>query len=129
VIRKDPATTALQARTAQRKTVQQALDLAAEVVFRYWRDSMGFDPNRTILNDKRRARLIARLRENGGDVSELLHAVDGALRDDWTMGRDPRSTKLYNGTETIFRDREKVEALLVLAPNRDTEHPYLQATP
>ena len=101
------------------------LDLAVEVIFRYWRDRMGFDPDRTILNDKRKARIAARLRENGADVSEMLYVVDGALRDDWTMGRDPRSTKPFNGIATVFRDREKCEELLALVKGREEEHPYL----
>jgi len=113
-------------KTADRKTKEAGLDLAAEVVFRYWRDRMGFDPARTLLNEKRKSRIIARLRENGGDVSELLYVVDGALRDDWTMGRDARSTKPYNGTQTIFRDREKLEGLLALVPDRADMHPYLE---
>lgn len=114
------------ARTEQRRTVEAALDLAAATVFAYWRDRMGKDPSRTILNEKRRSRIVARLRENGGDVSELLYCVDGALRDDWTMGRDPRSPKPYNGTETIFRDREKVETLIALTFPHEGPHPYLE---
>lgn len=115
-----------QERTAARKRKEAALELAAEIIFRYWRDRMGFDPARTVLNEKRRERIVARLRENGGDVSELLYVVDGAVKDPWTMGRDPRSTKPYNGTQTIFRDREKVEELLALVKGlREETHPYL----
>ena len=119
------APTAIQAKTATRKVKEQALDLAAEVVFRYWRDRMGFNPTATLFNDKRKARIIARLRENGGDVGELLYVVDGAVKDDWTMGRDARSSKAYNGTETVFRDREKVEGYLQLVKDRQERHPYL----
>jgi hypothetical protein len=116
---------AVVAATEQRLTKEAALRVAAEVVFRYWRDRMGFDPARTVLTAKREQRIIARLKENHGDVSELLYCVDGALKDDWTMGRDARSTKPYNGTQTIFRDREKVEELVALVPKRDAQHPYL----
>jgi hypothetical protein len=119
--------TAVQEKAVRRATVQQGLDLAADVVFRYWRDSMGFDPARTLLNEKRKTRIIARLRENGGDVSELLYVVDGALKDEWTMGRAPNSVKPYNGTETIFRDREKVEDLVKLVKKREAMHPYLES--
>ena len=87
---------------------------------------MGFDPTRTILNPKRQKRILDRLLENRGDVSELLYVVDGALKDDWTMGRAPNSTKPYNGTETIFRDREKVEGLASLVKTRLDTHPYLE---
>ena len=114
-------------RTANRKTKEAALDLGVEVIFRYWRDRMGFDPDRTILNEKRRKRIMDRLRENGGDVSELLYVVDGALLDDWTMGRDPRSRKPCNGTQTVFRDREYLESLLGFVKDRADVHPYLEA--
>ena len=118
--------TALQARTARRRTVESGLKLGAATVFAYWRDVMGHPG--AILDAKREARLIARLRENGADVSELLYCVDGAVRDDWTMGRSANSTKPYNGTETIFRDREKVESLVAMVRDRKVMHPYLEDT-
>ena len=123
------AEVAVRNEATRRANVTRGLDLAATVVFTYWRDSMGFHPARTILSPKRKERIVARLRENGGDVSELLYVVDGALRDDWTMGRDPRSTKAYNGTETVFRDREKVESFLALVKHQETEHPFLRDHP
>ena len=106
--------------------MEGALKLGSQVVFSYWRDVM-HHPG-AILDQKRETRIIARLRENGGDVSELLYVVDGALRDDWTMGRDPRSSKLFDGTETIFKSREKCEALLALVRDRADTHPYLEAS-
>jgi hypothetical protein len=124
-----PRETAVRGKTAVRLGKQAALDLGVELVFTYWRDRMGFDPDRTILNEKRRKRILDRLLENSADVSELLYCVDGAVRDDWTMGRAPNSTKPYNGTETIFRDREKVEGLVQLVKNRLEVHPYLEDQP
>ena len=121
-----PAEVAVIEKAQRRQVKADALRLAVEIVFRYWRDAMGLDPKRTILTGKREARISARLQENGVDVSELLYCVDGALLDDWTMGRDPKSTKAYNGTETIFRDREKVESLLALVTDRQEEHPHLE---
>lgn len=81
----------------------------AQVVFAYWQDVMG--TQRAVFDTQRRARIVARLRESRGDLGELLYVVDGAERDDWTMGRSGRSATKYNGVETIFRDRAMVERL------------------
>ena len=84
--------------------------LAAGMVFSYWAMTMGHE--KSIFDGKRERRLLARLKENGGDVGELLYAVDGAKRDDYLMGRDPKSDgRVYDGIETIFRDRSQVERL------------------
>ena len=118
--------TAVQEKTALRRTKEAVLDLAVDVVFRYWRDRMGFDPDRTHNTPKRKKRILDRLLENGVDVSELLYVVDGCLRSDWYMGRSANSTTKYNGTEHIFLDRERVEKLSNLVPKRETVHPYIQ---
>ena len=118
--------TAVQEKTAVRRTKEAVLDLAVDVVFRYWRDRMGFDPDRTHNTLKRKKRILDRLLENGVDVSELLYVVDGCLRSDWYMGRSANSTTKYNGTEHIFLDRERVEKLSNLVPKRETVHPYIQ---
>lgn len=113
--------------TGRRKTVEAGLDLAADVLFAYHRDRFGHP--RAILDDKRRNRIIARLRENGGDVSELLYALDGALKDDWIMGRAKESTKKYDSIDTIFRDRGQVERFLaLLPPNLPPRHSFLEAS-
>lgn len=110
--------------TATRKTREAALHLGAQVVFTYWRAKMG-KTVRSLLDPKRETRLISRLRENGGDVSELLYAVDGATRDEFLMGRDDRAARPYNGIETIFRDRAQVERLVALVKQRQEQHPFL----
>ena len=115
-------------RAIQMKRVLKALDVAAEVIFGYWRERMG-KTNRVILDDKRRSKIIQRLRENGGDVSELLFTVDGALRDQYLMGTSNNGGRRYDGIETIFRDRGQVERLVELSRwDGDTEHPYLAGT-
>jgi len=82
--------------------------------------------DRTIFDGKRASQITARLRENGADVTELLYAVDGALRDDWIMGRAPKTNgQTYNGIETIFRERAQVERLVALVPAKRPEHPFL----
>ena len=115
----------VQLRTRERKTKEAALKLAAEVVFRYWRDRMGWEPTRTLLTDDRERKVIKALRENGADVSELLYAIDGALRDDWTMGRAPNSTKKYDDLESLLLNRNRIEKFLRLVPERWAQHPFL----
>jgi hypothetical protein len=118
--------TAVQERSAQRKRLEAGLDLAADVVFCYWRDRLGKNPDSTILTEPRKKKLFDRLRENGGDVSEMLYVVDGTLKSDWHMGRAANSTTKYNDIETIFRDRGQVEKLRDLVSRRESRHPYLE---
>jgi uncharacterized protein YdaU (DUF1376 family) len=113
----------VEAATQRRHTVEAALHLAVETAFAYWQARLGHPG--AILDRKRASRIEARLRENGGDVSELLYAVDGALRDDWLMGRDAKSHRRYDGIETVFRDREQVERLVASVPGRNGQHPFL----
>lgn len=121
-----PDTGPEEAKAADRKRKQDALNFAARVVFSYWRAQMGRNGN-TYFDDKRRTRLVSRLRENGGNVAELLHCVDGALRDDWIMGRDKDSKRKYDDVDQVFRDRAQVERLAALAnPVSMDTHPFLE---
>ena len=112
-------------RTTERLTQEEAWTRMAEVVFAYWAARMGHP--KAILDRKREGKILARLRENRGDLGELLYVVDGARKDDWLMGRDPRCPRSYDGIETLFRDREQVERLANLAPGYRTgqAHPML----
>jgi hypothetical protein len=65
------------------------------------------------LDPKRRKRIDARLRE-GFSADQLCQAISGARKDDWLMGRDPRSSKVYDGIQTILRDADQVERLIEL---------------
>lgn len=112
---------------AQRKRRSEE-NSAAKVVFAYWQEVMG--KPRALFDDRRRSRIIARLRENSGDVGELLFAIDGAEKDDWLMGRDNKSGgKKYNDIETVLRDRAQVEKLAesIGAYQRGEEHPIMKA--
>src|SRR5207249_3086724 len=62
-------------KTAKREQVADALRFGAEVVFSYWRERLG--KRRAVFDGKRERRIIERLRENSGNVSELLWAVEG----------------------------------------------------
>lgn len=91
----------------RRMAADELRRVQAQLVFSYWAKKMGHE--RALLDHDRERRLIKRLEENRGNVDELLYVVDGALRDDWTMGRDNRSTKRFDGIETIYQDRAHVE--------------------
>ena len=109
------------------KEKQDRQNDTAALVFSYWQVVMG--KPRAVMDPTRVTRIKARLRENLGNVSELLYAIDGARTDDWLMGRDTRSRgKSYNGIETIFRDRAIVEKLAerVGGYKRDEPHPSLK---
>lgn len=103
----------------------------AELVFAYWAAKL--DHPKALLDKERELRLTKRLQENQGDVHELLYVVDGARKDDWTMGRTSRSTVKYDGIETLYQDRAHVEKFAALCPahKRGDPHPmavkYLEA--
>jgi hypothetical protein len=94
--------------TRRTVTREQERKLQAEMVFLYW--TARFAHAQAILDHKREARIMARLAENGGDVSELLYALDGAFHDDFIMGRNEHaSKKAHDGIETLLRDRGQIE--------------------
>jgi AAA domain len=85
----------------------------AVAIFDYWKVS--HDKAHALLDDKR-AKLIAdRLQENDGDVSELLHAIDGALEDDFF--RD-------HGIDTLLKDRGTIERLVEKVRDADVDAPH-----
>ncbi|HWO88832.1 MAG TPA: hypothetical protein VNL98_06755 [Gemmatimonadales bacterium] len=121
-----PAVSDLAHRSQRAKAIQQELEAGARLVFAYFCAAMGRN-GAYLLDEKRLKRLVARLRENGGDVSELFYAVDGAKQDDWIMGRDERARKGgWRNIETIFRDRGQVERFVDTITDRAAIHPTLQ---
>lgn len=88
----------------QDKTKAQVVE-----VFEHWKSAMGH-PGSRLGPDKER-RIKARLKE-GYSVEQLCGAIDGALRDEFLMGRDPKSPRKYDGIETLLRDGSQVERLL-----------------
>lgn len=95
--------------TLERLKREDLFGKMTEVVFSYWAARLHHPT--ALLDRKRERRVMARLRESGGDWGLLCFAVDGALLDDWLMGRDVHSPRRYDGIETIFRDRAQVERL------------------
>lgn len=92
---------------------------AAGFLFSYWQRVMG--KPRSLLNDTRETRIVARLRENGDDVGELLHAIDGNRAHAYYQQEG------HNSDEFIFRNREQVEKNLDKLPKgrAGVEHPML----
>ena len=84
--------------------------IAAELVFAYWAKSFGKERSFLTDNDPRERKILARMAENDDDVSELLYALDGAKRSKFLMG-DNESRTVYDGIETLLRDRAQVEKL------------------
>lgn len=89
---------------------KRKLDAQARLVFEYFRAAFGKRDSYLYCEDHRK-RLVRRLTENGGDVSELFYAIDGAKKDDWIMGR-AKGSKGYKTIDTVLRDREQVNKFL-----------------
>lgn len=94
----------------------------AEFVFAYW--ALVMQHPRALFDDKRRARIEAALRQNKGDVGELLYAIDGARKTPYLMGENASQTR-YDGIETVLRDRAQIEKLARMCPGygRGDTHP------
>ena len=78
-------------------------------VLEHWR-SRGYHSRPVADLPDRRARIRERLAE-GLDGATLKAALDGASLDDWLMGRDPKSPRIFKGIETLLRDAAQVERL------------------
>lgn len=102
------------AKTDARERRQEYRRALAGFVFSYWAQKMGHPGAR--LDRDRLRKISARLEECEDDPRELLFAVDGALRDDWLMGKDSQSTRKYDQIKTLFRNREQIEHLAELVP-------------
>ena len=108
-----------------RKAREAVLRHAAEIVFTYHRDLFGHSPTRCRLTPSKERFILARLRENDGEVSELLYAADGARRDPNLNGNNERGVT-YLGIENVYRNRERVERLVGLSGwDGRGYHPFL----
>jgi hypothetical protein len=88
---------------------------AAQEVFAHWQKVHKKEKSR--LDKKRLARIKNMLRFFS--VDELKQAINGALKDDWLMGRG-KAPRAYNGLETILRDVAQVERLMELGKTPET---------
>lgn len=99
-------------------TEEQRERYAVRDVFNAW--SALYAP-RAVYDEKRAARIRARLRErtNGGEsiaeaVASLVTALTNAERDDWLSGRAEKSPGYLTKLDTLLRDAAQVERLLEL---------------
>jgi len=110
------------AQATRGREARQLLEHRAEFVFRYacarWGKTKGYR-----LDDKRRRRLMTRLNEAEGEMTDLLYAADGAKLDPWISGLDPQSTKDFLTIDTVYRDRGQVERLRDLVKDVQEKHP------
>lgn len=97
----------VRAESVSRKQKLHLRKCLAGLVFAYW--VAKFDHPRALLDRKREVRIMTRLEECGDNVSDLLYCLDGASKDPWVRGTDPKAPRAYDGLETIFRDREQIE--------------------
>lgn len=77
-------------------------------VFEFWRENTG--KTHAKLDRKREVRIRARLSEKF-TVEDLKQAIANRIHDPWLMGKDPKSTRIYDGLETLLRDAAQVERL------------------
>jgi len=77
------------------------------------------------LDPKRTARIRSALKHRTAD--DLKLAIRGALKDDWLMGRDPKSPRKYDGLETILRDAAQIERLIELETGKANPKGYRPA--
>jgi len=87
-------------------TGRPALGEQVRQVYEAWVEIMGKNAGAK-LNDKRRSKIEARLREQYS-VEELIAAIHGARANPWMMGDNDRGTP-YNDIVTILRDGATVE--------------------
>ena len=87
----------------------------ARSVFEFWKATHCHQ--RARLDAKRQRRIQSRLRE-GFSVRDLKQAIYGAKFDDFLMGREARSSRVYDGLETLLRDAAQVERLIELYEKR-----------
>jgi hypothetical protein len=99
--------------------------IQAELVFAYWQVETGHE--RAILDDKRLNRLKRCLKENSGDVHELLYAVDGWRKDPTFKGLADKENRVLDGIENIFTDRARIERLAGHCADRRKNKPHRMA--
>jgi hypothetical protein len=98
-------------------------------VFEHWRDDTGHA--RAKLDNKRKARIRARLREDF-TAADLKVAITNRKHDPWLMGENP-ARRVYDALSTLLRDAEQVERLRDLKPPEDergtgSDRPYERLT-
>lgn len=86
-------------------------------VYAYWVEVMR--PGRKVvpkLDEARRRKIGWAVYDYG--VEECKKAIDGCAASQWHMGRNP-SRRRYDDIELIFRNQQKVDMFISLAPDDD----------
>lgn len=99
---------------ATKAELQEFRRSQVELLFAYWAAKLHHP--RALLDARREKIGLRALRDNGGDEGELLYVVDGAAKDEWTMGTDPRSTRRHDGFDRLFQNRATIEYYAELCP-------------
>lgn len=87
----------------------QGLESQVEQIFKFWQKHMNKQSSK--LDDKRKAKIKQALADF--EPRDLCYAILGAKRDDFLMGRDPKTNgKKFNDFNVIFRDVPKIEGLI-----------------
>lgn len=92
------------------------MEAKIDLVLAHWQRTHG--PNIDVSGEtqaglERRRRVRKHLKAKIS-VEQMIAACDGALRDAYIMGRDPRAPRAYRGVETILRDGTQIEKLAAL---------------
>lgn len=115
----------IQKQGLQRTEHERHLKTCAALVFAYW--AAKYCHPRAFLDDDREKQIVARLRENGGDVSELMYAIDGGLKDGWVNGTARNVRHKNDGVLYLFATRERVEQLAENCPGYQRVEPHRMA--
>lgn len=92
------------------------MEAKIDLVLAHWQRTHG--PNIDVSGEtqaglERRRRVRKHLKAKIS-VEQMIAACDGALRDAYIMGRDPKAPRAYRGVETILRDGTQIEKLAAL---------------
>lgn len=106
--------------TTNHKPLKELKTLSGEpdpptVVFNYWVEVMGKNPDQVKLTPKRLKAVQARLKQ-GYTVDLIKTAIRHCRGDPWSMGQNDRH-KEFNDLELICRTGEKLESFIELHPN------------
>jgi hypothetical protein len=92
----------------QSRAKPEPIATVARRIFEAWKLDTGHA--KAVLDAKRQRRIEARLRE-GFTEQDLLDALEGRHSDPWLMGTDPKSPRLFDEIDTLYRDAAQVEKL------------------
>lgn len=115
----------IQRQGIKRTERERHLKTCAALVFAYW--AAKYCHPRAYLDEEREKKIVARLRENDGDVSELMYTIDGGLKDDWVNGTARNARHKNDGILYIFASRERVEQFAELCPGYQGSRPHKMA--